>query len=380
MSEIRKYLGHRAREALTHLRRFSQHTNRRRVLIFPDGLAGWGMASDLRAWAVATELRKQGWRATVVPPQLELSQRQRIVRLESPDVILLQKSRHPLNRPRLYPGIRCVYDADDADILDPRHADAVVECCCESQAVIAGSRFLARTFRAYNPNVYVVWTGTYETPWPGQTPAGRRDPVVAWAHSSPLGYVKEAELVRQAMLLLAERTPFTFHLFGIKDSDRARAEEFLKPIREAGAQVRTFAPMPYPKFVRSLGDVAVGLHPVHSSSAYSQGKSFGKVLAYMVAGVAIVASDAVDHPLFFHDGHNGMLARDDPQRWADRCEALLQDPALRGRIADRAQTDLQLRLTASRAAELVGQVLTKVIESRGGQTGAEPDTNAAGAC
>jgi hypothetical protein len=72
--------------------------------------------------------------------------------------------------------------------------------------------------------------------------------------------------------------------------------------------------------VRSLGSFAVGLHPVCTNHAFSLGKSFGKLLAYLAADVAIVTSNAVDHPLFFTDGVNGTLVGDDLEAWALGCE------------------------------------------------------------
>lgn len=63
---------------------------------------------------------------------------------------------------------------------------------------------------------------------------------------------------------------------------------------------------------------------------FSRGKSFGKLLAYLIADVAIVASNNVDHPLFFQDGVNGVLAPNDVDRWVEGTALLLQDlPSVR---------------------------------------------------
>ncbi len=362
MSKIafKSRVGHRMREFAVHTQRIAQPATRPRVLVFPGGPPGTGMAADLRGWAITGSLRRLGWRATAVPPQLEQLQRERIVRMERPDVVLLQQSRHPLNRPRFFPGIPCVFDADDADVLDPRCTENVLECCQESRAVIAGSRFLAETFRPHNPEVRVVWTGTYLPVGTGQSPPERRAPVVAWAHSSPLGYPQEAELVREILLGLAKRTKFTFFLYGVSNSQAA--EEYLEPIRQAGVLVRTFPLMPYRRFAQTLNEVAVGLHPVCLSNPFSRGKSFGKLLAYLAADVAIVASDAVDHPRFFRHGENGLLAGDDPGPWIEHCASLLEDQAARARIASQGQSDLRQRLTTARAAELVDKVLAGVLD------------------
>jgi hypothetical protein len=161
----------------------------RTVMIFPDQMYT-GTAGDLRACAVGRALRKFGWRPIIVPPWLGETQRRRFVRQISPDVILLQQSRHPLNRPSLYPGIPCVFDADDADILN--QPDIVAPCCRESAAVIAGNHFLAGLYRQYNSDVTVIWTGTYITSVPGSKPNDSRAPVITWAASDPFGYQDEA--------------------------------------------------------------------------------------------------------------------------------------------------------------------------------------------
>ena len=258
---------------------------------------------------------------------------------------MLQHARHKLNRPRYYPGTTCVYDCDDADILEPERTDAVIECCRDSSAVIAGSRFLAGQFRPHNPNVSVVWTGSYIQPVARRRPSEDRDRVVAWAASCPLEYPVEAEWVAHVMARLAERVRFTFRLYGAKPGQEAQLAALLRPIRDKGVHVELFELMPYRRFVRTLDAVAVGLHPVCIRNPFSQGKSFGKLLAYLAADVAIVTSSEVDHPLFFEDGRNGMLVSEDVETWVDRCERLLLDTESRGRMVAEAHNDYLRRLT-----------------------------------
>jgi hypothetical protein len=363
MTSVYSWVGHRGRELLLHAHRLIRpDALGRRVVVFP-GEATTGSASDLRATTVARELGRRGWRATVVPSQLELEQRLRILRAERPDVILLHQSRHPLNRPRYYPNFPCVYDADDADILDPKCRADVIECCTDSVAVIAGSRFLANEFRPHNPRVSVVWTGTYLQPSPRMAASQLRLPSVAWATSDPVGYSHEAEFVREVILRLAQKTQFTFFLYGVRPNLRDAVEQYLVPIRRVGVPVQIIPPLPYKQFVQSLESVAVGLQPVSIENPFSRGKSFGKLLAYLIADVAIVASNNVDHPLFFQDGVNGVLAPNDMDRWVEATALLLQDPTRRSHIVANARAGLQARLTTAVAAELVGKVLLDAIKA-----------------
>jgi glycosyltransferase involved in cell wall biosynthesis len=128
--------------------------------------------------------------------------------------------------------------------------------------------------------------------------------------------------------------------------------------------VETFDLMSYRRFVRSLDTVAVGLHPVCIRNAFSQGKSFGKLLAYLAADVAVVTSNEVDHPLFFEDGRNGMLVPEDAESWVDRCERLLRDAEKRRRIVAEARSDYLRRLTTTRCATLVDRQLEKVLAAK----------------
>src|SRR5258708_7644313 len=110
MTSVYSWVGHRGRELLLHAHRLIQpDALGRRVVVFP-GEATAGCACDFCGTTIRGASRRRGWRATVVPSQLELEQRLRILRAERPDVILLHQSRHPLNRPRYYPNFPCVYD------------------------------------------------------------------------------------------------------------------------------------------------------------------------------------------------------------------------------------------------------------------------------
>lgn len=201
------YWGRFARERRTH------PTCRPCVVIFPSSQA-WSASSNLRAWLVAPELERLGWRALVVPEPLSLAQRQRILRQERPDIVLLQQTRHPLNQPALYRPYPCVLDADDADYLDPRHHERIVRAATAAAAVIGGSRFVASCLGKHNPHSHVLWTGTPRPVAPPPVPPSQRAPVVAWAHATPLAYPREADFVQAVMTRVMHRKPCHFWLFG----------------------------------------------------------------------------------------------------------------------------------------------------------------------
>ena len=340
-------------EALLHIQRWRAPIRRPCVVIFPSNQR-WDAASNLRAWLVAPELERLDWRVVIVPEPLTLAQRRRILDLERPDVILIQQTRNPLNEPRLYPGYPCVVDADDADYLDPRHHERIARAATDAAAVIGGSRFVSACLGRHNASAHVLWTCTPAPNSPPLTPPEKRGPVVSWAHASPLGYTHEAEFIQRVMTEVCSRTRCEFWLFGTSETD---ATAWFTPIREAGGSCVALPPMNYADYLAKVAESAVGLQPVSLQSEFSQGKSFGKLLAYLSGEVAVVAANTVDHPLFFRNGENGFLPNENVSDWADAIINLLDDKELRSRVATAGRIDFDSRLTTTVFARLLDPIL-----------------------
>jgi hypothetical protein len=354
-------IARRVREGLTHVSRLRQPSDRPRVMIFIENFLP-GQACDLRGAAVGRALRDLGWRVTVVPGQLGLDQRQRLVRLERPSVILLQQTRHRLNHPRFYAGIPCILDVDDADIADPLISDGIIDCARQCQGIIVGNNWLAKAFRQYNDDVTVVWTGSYLLPSQRATLPADRAPIVTWAPSNPFAFPLEAKLLRTVLLKLAARTSFEFWLYGAHI--QWQAEAHLEPLQKAGVKTRTLWPMGYSDFIRSLDDVAIGLNPICMETPLSSGKSFGKLLAYMAAQVAVVTSSELEIPLFFRQGSSAaLIENNDIDSWVTSIHELLMQPRKRQSFVEAATVDYMQHLTTARAAEQVDLVLRRVIST-----------------
>jgi hypothetical protein len=335
------------------VQRLSQPSSARRAVFFPDQLYS-GSAGDLRAVAIARELRSLGWRTVIVPPWLSLNDRKSIIRSEPNALLCFQQSRHPLNKPAMYPHNLAVFDADDADILN--NPAQVIECLRGSTAVVAGSQFLADQFRPYNPEVTIVWTGTY-VERSKAIPSRLATPTLVWAQGDPFDYPHEAALMLALWISLAE-----FNLkfeVAVYSQESNRVAEWLRPLTEIGIAHQVRPRMRYRKFIKSLSGATIGLQPVCPAFAYSRGKSFGKVLAYIVAGVPVVASDEVDHGRFFRNGENGFLAKTFAD-WVDACKLLLTAPGLGERLADQAYQDLGPQLSTRAAAKQISCVLNAV--------------------
>lgn len=328
------------------------------LVIFPSNQP-WDPASRLRAWELAPRLRELGWRVVVVPEPLNLAQRRHVLRAERPDAILLQQTRHPLNRAGLYLPIPCVLDADDADYLDPAVQADIIETAEQSAAVIGGSRFIAECLGRHNANSHVVWTSSPAPSRPlGYCPSSRA-PIVTWAHSDPLSYPAEASFVQRVLLLAAKRADFEFLLFGTSEE---RAHGWLAPLRENGIVCSSIGMLPYEQYLAKVATTAVGLQPVCVENPFSRGKSFGKLLAYFVGQVPAIATDAVDHPLFFRNGENGYVLANDEELWADAISLLIKGPELRDRIAEVAWHDFNEKLSTDVFVASLDRILKSVIK------------------
>jgi glycosyltransferase involved in cell wall biosynthesis len=348
-------------EFRTHKERRRQPRRRPCVVILPSKQP-WSSSSNLRAWLVAPELERLGWRVVVIPEPLSLRQRQRILRLERPDVVLMQQTRHELNRPALYRPYPCVLDADDADYLDPRYQATIAQCARDADVIVGGSRFVAKLLGQFNERKpHIIWTCTPRPSRPPRLPPAQRDPIVAWAHEAPLRFPKEAELIQKVMIEVARRTRCIFWLFGTKEQE---AHEWFEPIKAAGATCVAIPMLPYEDYLDKVAEAAVGLQPVMLANEFSRGRSFGKILAYLGGHVPVVASNAVDHPLFFRSGENGFLVEDDPECWTTAIVRLLEEPELRTRVATAGWNDFNARLTTDVFARLLDPILRSAAAAR----------------
>lgn len=354
---FKSYVGHRVREVLVHADILS-HRKRPRLLMLPSH--GRVQCSLLRVYNLVPELKKLGWTPLVVPHQLEAGQRDRVMRHFDPDLIFLQKSRHPLNDPEHLQERPYIYDLDDADFLDEKLAAKTARTCRSASAVIAGSRFVAEWCKQYNAETHVVWTGAPVSSG-SRRPHADRDPILAWAQSDPNGYPQEFDFVEDLVHRLAcKGVAFRLRLYGWRDD---APETRLVRMRQAGVQVETVPFIKYDRFVHSLQEVAVGISPVIVSSEYSRGKSFGKILAYLDAMVPVVASDEVDHADFFTSG-SGVLSND-PETWAREIADLLGDAGRRETMTQEAFSRFRNLLSREAAARQVSDVMRTAMGTEG---------------
>jgi len=79
--------------------------------------------------------------------------------------------------------------------------------------------------------------------------------------------------------------------------------------------------------IPNLQQFDIGLHPIPDEE-WVYGKSGGKLVQYMAAGLPIVASAIGPNFKAINNGYNGFLVKDD-QEWINKLETLITDIALR---------------------------------------------------
>jgi len=334
----------------------------RRVLIRVGEISP-GSAADLRAVSYVPHLEGHGWHGFVAHPALPLFWRKALIAIYRPHVLYMQKTRHPLNRPQLFPRLRTLIDVDDADMVDPARTELEIECYRQATGLIAGNGHLADIFKTFNANVDLIWTSTYLAPTPRAAPRtkpGKR--IVAWGAGDPAGYPDEAALIRAVALALSQTFEIELWIFGAKPA----SPSFKALVAAYGDQqkmIRFIPRMPYVDFVKELACVDVGLNPVCLENEYNTGKSFGKLLAYMLAGVPVVTTKCLDYPVFFKHLQSAALVGNTVDEWVHAISQLISDDALSLQLATQAQRDLQRQLHTSVAARLTTVALNKCLHA-----------------
>lgn len=315
-------------------------------------------SSLLRAYNIASELRKIGWQTIVLHPKMGFNQRTRILRLFKPDLVLVQGVRHHLNRATLLEQWPIVYDIDDAHFLLPDLAPEVMMLCSSARGVICGSRYIEDWVGQYNSRTNIIWTGTEIT----QTQApdhADRPPIVTWAQLFPERDYHRAELnfIADVMVKVSQRRGgVDLRLYSWSGTRDVPA---LERMLNAGVDIEFMPKLDYGNFMMSLQDSAVGLAAITGETGYAQGKSFGKILGYLDAKVPVVCSDAGEHGRFFRP-ESGVVSND-PDVWVDAIDVLLDDPERRTKMSEAAHADFVQYLSLESAARQVDAFLRSLL-------------------
>lgn len=228
-----------------------------------------------------------------------------------------------------------------ADFHLPHLADPVRDAMCHVTAVTAGSRYIAEWCRAAGaPRVDVVWTGAPVSAH-SAPPQACRPPVIAWAQTRPMTYVREAAWVRDVIARLGQARPgLTLRLFDRQPGDDPG---FAAGFETPGVTVEWQPAVPYKGYLRALEDVALGFAPLAPDTPFSKGKSFGKILGYLDRQVPVFVSNRGEPANFFTS--ETAVVSNSAAFWSAEAKRLLDDPAARSVMAEAASTAFEARLS-----------------------------------
>ncbi len=353
LRRLRSALGRMGREAALYPSMVRIGTGPRLAILPSESREG---ASLLRGYNMATALRHHGWQTLVLPAQLALPQRTRVLERFRPDLVLVQQARHPFNRAAHLGRWPLVLDIDDADFLDPALEPELTALLALARGAVCGSRFIRDWAAQHTRATRIVWTGTPISPGPWPDHAARR-PLVTWAQLGPEGYRDELAIVAEVMADVGRRRGGVdlrlYSLSGPRDLPE------LVQMQDAGVRIEFLPRLGYDAYLASLREAAVGLSAIASGTGFGRGKSFGKILGYLDAKVPIVCSDAADHALFFREGTG--IVSNAPDVWVDAVCALLDDPARRTAMSEAAHADFRTRLSVDAAAARLHDFLSELL-------------------
>ncbi len=222
--------------------------------------------------------------------------------------------------------------------------------------VVAGSHYLARVAREHNANVTVLPTVVSKTAWaplPGKLngafDAANAAPVIGWIGSHSTAPALNLALPALRRLRAAGRQ-FSVRVIGAADSFSLPGLEF---------ETR---PWTREREVRDFQELDIGIAPIPATE-FSKGKCAFKQLQYMAVGVPSVSSPEGGSTDFIVHGENGLLARTDDE-WFRSLEALLDEAALRSRIARAGRELVERSHSIEAQAPRLAEILKRAAAAR----------------
>lgn len=280
------------------------------------------------------------------------------------DMVLLYREAIPIGPPVIEwivskRGIPIVYDFDDAIFLPNvsaankaisflKNPGRVSQVLRKSARVVVGNEFLAQYARQYNSAVTVIPTAVDTTRFAPRTsdlsrPDGKL--VVGWI-GSPTTF-PYLEALAGVLREVATRHPFTLKVSGAG-----------QPVRFPGLTVNE-VPWSMADEVSLFNTCDIGVYPL-TDDEWSKGKCGFKAIQCMACGVPVVASAVGVNRDIIADGVNSFLAST-PGEWVEKLGRLLEDPALRARMATAGRRTIEERYSLQVTAPQLAGVLESAV-------------------
>jgi glycosyltransferase involved in cell wall biosynthesis len=266
-------------------------------------------------------------------------------------------------------GRRVVVDFDDAISVNyEEHKNPVLRRLLRSKiagivsmshSVTTANRHLAEWAMQHNSNVTTIPNSVdlKKYSFGARQPCEGRRPVIGWI-GTPIT-AKYLRLLERPLRLLRQRHDFVLKVIGAPGFTMEGLDVRAVPWSEASE-------------VGELRCCDIGVMPL-PDDAWARGKSALKVIQYLAAGVAAVASPVGANADVLTDGQNGLLAATDEQ-WAAKLALLIEDRTYRDRLATAGRQTVEERFSLQANAPRLVKVLKLAATSpRGAERGALAD-------
>jgi glycosyltransferase involved in cell wall biosynthesis len=213
-----------------------------------------------------------------------------------------------------------------------------------SRQVTVANRHMAEWAGRFNPRVTILPNSVDLERYPLDGGNLRRAesgvPLIGWI-GTPVT-AQYLQLVAEPLRRLRSRFDFRLRVIGAPD------------FRMDGVDVEA-VPWSEATEVALLQECDIGVMPL-SDDSWSRGKSALKLIQYMSAGIAAVASPVGANVDVLRDGRNGFLAATEDE-WVDRLSLLLEDGELRRRLAESGRRTVEESFSLQRNAQRLERVL-----------------------
>ncbi|MDE3102004.1 MAG: glycosyltransferase family 4 protein [Chloroflexota bacterium] len=285
-----------------------------------------------------TSLEYRAWDRVVASATGTVSD-ERIVRAaREVDVVLFvaTDSASLVHRVRAASGARLVYDLVDVRFRQtPELMRRVADIVSTVDAVTCDNTFSMRWARELNGDVYHWPSASYIEAFDAARPGSRRG---AQGHVR-VGWIGTHSTASNLFLILESledvfraREGLELRLLGPHED-----HDLLSRFERVAPSVRTRYDSA--DMVREVLDMDIGLFPMYDVDDSAM-HGVTKALIYMAGGAAALCSPVGDVTGLVHDGENGLCASG-RQEWTEKLMTLVDDGALRTRLADAGRTTAQ---------------------------------------
>jgi glycosyltransferase involved in cell wall biosynthesis len=276
------------------------------------------------------------------------------------DVVFLQYEAMPyapafFERTLFRHNPRVVVDYDDAThVTYEQHSNPILRrilgskiarIVAESRHVVAGNRYIAEWAGQYNPNTTIIPTSVDLNRYPANvsTESDNGKPIIGWI-GTPVT-ARYLRMLEEPLRALRARHDFVLKVIGAPDFSMDGIDVVNVPWSETTE-------------VEELQRCDVGVMPV-PDDPWARGKSALKLIQYLAAGVAAVASPVGANCDVIEQGQNGLLARTDND-WIEQLSLVMEQPDRRRRMAHAGRKTVEAEFSLQANAPRLGDVLRQV--------------------